>query len=202
MTSDSTRPSFSPFQAQAELELLQSILHDDTPYPWNPAELGAEAYFADLEQEVIAAGWMDDIAVQGQALAIHMEQVWATIAPVEQNATLVLITQLFERCAAQVPQQFLEGIVQQAQRAVALNASLADKLVISVQEFLPQWGEEDLQVLARPFAYAMRGVEAETLETALKSVRCATWDDLSSIEQARLSLAIARYALAQLSVDQ
>lgn len=202
MTSDSTRPHFSAFQSQAELELLQLILHDDTPYPWNPAEVSADAYFADLEQEVIATGWMaQDMEVQGKALAAHLEQVWATIAPVQESVTLSLISQLFERCAAQVPHHFLEGIVQQAQRAVAVNASLADKLVMSVQELLPTWGEDDLQVLARPYAYAMRGVETETLETTLSSVRATSWTELSNIEQAKVSLAIARYAIAQLSAE-
>jgi hypothetical protein len=71
-----------------------------------------------------------------------------------------------------------------------------------VQDCLPSWGEEDLQVLARPFAYAMRGSETEMLEVALRSVRCAEWADLSSIEQARLSLALARYALDQMPAIQ
>ncbi|MBD2462995.1 hypothetical protein H6G89_18300 [Oscillatoria sp. FACHB-1407] len=202
MTSDSTRPSFSPFQAQAELELLQLILQSDTPYPWNPAESGADAYFAELEQEVIAAGWMaEDFAAQGTALATYVDQVWATIAPVEQTVTRSLITQLFERCAAQVPQAFLEDLVHHAQRAVAINASLADKLVMSVQELLPNWAEDDLRVLARPLAYAMRGPEAE-LETTLQPLQETTWVSLSSIDQAKLSLVIARYAIAQLSADQ
>ncbi|MDX2212574.1 MAG: hypothetical protein SFY66_04715 [Oculatellaceae cyanobacterium bins.114] len=203
MTSDSTRPSFLPFQAQAELELLQLILHADTPYPWNPAELGTDAYFADLEQEVIATGWMaEEIAVQGKALAAHVDQIWSAIAPVEQTTMRSLMNQLFERCAAQIPQQFLEDIVQHAHQVVAVNSSLADKLVMCVQDLLPSWGEDDLQVLARPFAYAMRGADTETLETTLNSLRHTPWDELSSIEQARLSLAIARYAIAQLSTDQ
>ncbi|MFG6100282.1 hypothetical protein D0962_19265 [Leptolyngbyaceae cyanobacterium CCMR0082] len=32
-----------------ELEMLYSILSDDTPYPWNPAEPAAANYFDSIE---------------------------------------------------------------------------------------------------------------------------------------------------------
>jgi hypothetical protein len=201
MASDQTRPHFSSFHAQAERELLQLILHSDTPYPWNPAESEAEAYFAELEQEV-AAGWSSaEIAAQGQALGSQLEQLWATVLPtaaVRESTAQALSTELFTQFSAQVPKPFLDKIVARASQIITANLSVADQLVQCVQELLPEWGEDDLQVLARPFAYAMRGAETEMLEAALRSVRCAAWTELSGIEQARLSLAIARYAIAQL----
>ncbi len=203
MASESTRPCFSPFQAQAELELLQLILNDsDTPYPWNPTDPNSSAYFEQLEQEVVAAGGLtDELVPYTQAISSQIDQLWTTLAaPVPAPSVARLFNpDLFQQFANRMPQNLLETIVHRAQQAVAAHGILADQLVMCVQEILPEWGEDDLHVLARPFAYAMRsGAETELLDGALQSVRCEEWSELSSIEQARLSLAIARYAIAQL----
>ena len=205
MTHDSIRPLIAPFQAQAELELLQLILQDSAScYPCNPAEPEAEAYFAALEQEVVKAGWVEeDFVAPIQALAAQFDQLWQTVngATADDTDTVtqrLFNTEFFQRFATQVPQQVLDAIVQRAKQVLSSNLTLADQLVHAVQDCLPSWEEEDLQVLARPFAYAMRGSETEMLEVALRSVRCAEWTELSGIEQARLSLAIARYAIDQL----
>lgn len=203
MTHDPTRPLGSPFQSQSELELLEIVLQE-LSYPWNPAELGAEAYFTALEQEVIEAGWStEELAEQGQLLSTRLEQLWTTAVPVSETATHpVFGTALFQRFGSQVPRQLLNGIAQRARQVIDMNLSMTDQLVHCVQEYLPNWGEEDLQVLARPFAYAMRGEEAEVLEMALRSIRSADWAELSSVEQARLSLAIAHYAISQPTISE
>lgn len=210
MTHNANRPSAFPFQAQAELELLQLMLQEDQPliYPWNPAAPEAEAYFEALEQEVLQIGWTtEDFVGSGQALATTLNQAWAEFDGVPTVATPAVAnpttspTVVLRQFAAQVPQQLLDTIVQRAQQLVTTNLSLADQMVQCVQACLPNWAEEDLQVLARPYAYAMRGADTEMLESALRSMRCAAWADLSGIEQARLSLAIARYALAQMPAD-
>lgn len=201
MPNEPVRPLISAFQAQAELELLQLVLQDSPScYPCNPAEPEAEAYFAALEQQVFEAGWLEeDFAAPAKALAMQLDQIWSAL-PAASSADRILNTEFFQRFANQIPTQLLNKIVQQAQQMFTSNLSLADQLVHSVQDCLPNWGEEDLQVLARPFAYAMRGSETEMLEVALRSVRCAEWAELSSIEQARLSLAIARYAIDQMAI--
>ncbi len=206
MSHNPSRPSMFPFQAQAELELLQLMLdssqNSDSPdslgdYPWNPASPAAEAYFDALEQEVMRAGWSTaELAEQGQILANSLSQLWAE--PVAAAESLSSYSAVLRQFAAQVPQQILESISQKAQQVVATNLSLADQIVQCVQTCFPNWAEEDLQVLARPFAYAMRGAETDRIESALRSVRCAAWTELSGIEQARLSLAIARYTIAQM----
>lgn len=218
MTHNPSRPSMFPFQAQAELELLQLLLQGEPvhypcepeesyTYPWNPIASEAEAYFDALEQEVVKAGWStEEIAEQGQRLSNYLEQVW-TESEVEVVAVAAQATvdntcaHLLQQFAAQVPQQLLDTIARHARQVISSNLSLADQMVQCVQECLPNWAEEDLQVLARPFAYAMRGADTEMLEAALRSVRCAAWTELSGIEQARLSLAIARYAIAQMPAE-
>ena len=50
------------------------------------------------------------------------------------------------------------------------------------------WAEDDLRVFARPLAYAMRGEVASEPSSN-------DWAALSEIEQAKLTLAIAKYAM-------
>lgn len=208
MTRHSSRPSRSQRQAQAELELLQLVLQGDADsqdpaYPWNPAT--ADQYFEALEQEVAQAGWSDeDLTEQGQIFANYLNQVWAEFEPmpvVQSSVAETVSANLFQQFAARVPQQLLNTIVERAQQVALTQLSLADKMVQCVQDCLPSLGTEDLQVLARPFAYSMRGADSEMLEVALRSVRCEAWTELSGVEQARLSLAIARYAIAQMPMQ-
>lgn len=213
MTLNPNHASMFPRQDQAELELLHLLLQvesvSDHPseesfsYPWNPA--GTEHYFETLEREAIQAGWTnEEFAEQGQILSNYLNQAWAEFdaAPVAQMPAVQSISaRILQQFSAQVPQHILNSIVQQAQQVFSTNLSVADQMVQCVQSCLPNWGEEDLQVLARPFAYAMRGADTEMIEAALRSVRCAAWTELSGVEQARLSLAIARYAIAQMPAE-
>jgi hypothetical protein len=80
--------------------------------------------------------------------------------------------------------------------------ALVDQLVESVQTVLTDWETDDLQVMARPLAFSMRGGQEEVLEVLLQSVRQTDWEALSELEQARLSLAIARYALGELAQSE
>jgi hypothetical protein len=197
MATDSTRPTVTSFQAQTELELLQLIVQEEQSYPWNPAEPGTEAYFAELEQMVATEWYPGELAMQGKALAQQLDQMWSTLPSMAPAPH----TDLFQQLASHIPQQIVDSIVQRARQVLASNLSIADQMVQCVQELIPGWGEEDLQVLARPFAFAMRSSETESLEAALRSVRCAAWTELSGVEQARLSLALARYAIAQAPVE-
>ncbi len=85
-----------------------------------------------------------------------------------------------------------------ATHLLPVNLSLGEKLVRCVLALQPQWAEEDLQVLARPLAYAMRGNETAAIESTLAGVRHAPPAELTEIEQARLILAVAPYALTEL----
>jgi hypothetical protein len=187
-----TMPSdyFEHSQFQVELDdLLDAVLSNDTPYPWDITDPAAASYIEKLDQEFSLDSWLDEeVAQRSQDFFARLDGVWTQ-------------TTLSQRFAAWAPQSVLNAIVQQAQKVVASNLSLADQLIQCVQESLPTWNIDDLQVLARPLAYAMRGVETETaqvVESTLQAVRPLSWEELSELEQARLSLAIARCALAQL----
>ncbi|HSF75390.1 MAG TPA: hypothetical protein VLA84_16465 [Microcoleus sp.] len=181
---------FRDSQTQAQMELLATIVQTDVAYPWNPAQLESESYLAALEQEfALSDSFSDsDIALKSQVLFSQLEQVWLTTA---------LQKSLREKFA-RVPQAFLASIAQSVQNATVKYQSLADQMVECVLDILPQWAEEDLQVLARPLAYAMRDVDSEGGELVMATKK--PWAELSEIEQARVSLAVARYAISQLEI--
>ena len=181
---------FRDSRTQAQMELLAAIVQTDVAYPWNPAQLESESYLTALEQEfALSDSFSDsDIALKSQVLFSQLEQVWLTTA---------LQKSLREKFA-RVPQDFLASIAQSVQNATVKYQSLADQMVECVLDILPQWAEEDLQVLARPLAYAMRDVDSEGGELVMATKR--PWAQLSEIEQARVSLAVARYAISQLDI--
>ncbi len=182
---------FRDSQTQAEMELLATIVQTDVAYPWNPAQLESESYLTGLEEEfALSDSFSDsDIAQKSQVLFAQLEQVWLTAA---------LQKSLREKFA-RVPQDFLARIAQSVQNATVKYQSLADQMVECVLDILPQWAEEDLQVLARPLAYAMREVDSEGAQLVMATRR--PWAQLSEIEQARVSLAVARYAISQLAIS-
>ena len=179
-------------------ELLHVLLlSDHAPYPWNPLEPESEAYLAELEQTFTWESWSTaEIAARSHSLFSQLDQLWPEKVPAAVSQTLQV--SLSRRFAQRVPQDWLDAIANRATELLSTHLSLMDQLVQCVHQMLPAWAEDDLQVMARPLAYAMRGAEAEAIEFTLGAVRPLDWHELSEMERARLSLAIARYALAEL----
>lgn len=192
----SPNPELPSLEAQAELDLLQALcVESESLYPWNPIEPESADYFMDLETQIqnLEAWTEAELAERSSQFFAQIDGLWAASAPV---SLLEAIAVRFPRC---VPHSLVETIVQQAQRTLATSNSLADQLVQCVQDLMPQWDVEDLQVLARPLAFSMRGSETDTvIESTLLAVRAVEWQELSEIEQARLSLAIARCTIEHL----
>jgi hypothetical protein len=159
------------------------------PYVWDPAAPEAEPFFTALEQALPLDDWnAAEVATRSDLFFAQVNQLWST-ATLQET--------LIQCFATRVPQQLLTAIATRAQQVLSRSISIADQLVQCVQEALPHMAEDDLYVLARPLAYAMRGNDSP-IESTLERVRSVEWDTLSDVEQARLSLAIARYALAEL----
>ena len=192
------------FPSQTELELLQLLLEEEGPYPWSLVESESESYFTEVEAGFDWNGWSnDEIAARSQVLFNHLDRVWSTTQAEADAAQPVmedsLQASLAQRFAMRMPQALLSAIAQQSRQIVQANLSLADQLVECVRDLLSDWVDEDLQVLARPLAYAMRGTQKdEAIEQALAAINPGKWSDLSDIDRARLSLVAARYALAHL----
>lgn len=171
-------------QDHAELELVRTLLESEhSAYPWNLTEPATEAYFTALENLATPSWDPADLSRASQKLMEFCSQQWSRSS--------------LQKFAHRMPQALLDTIAQRAQQLLSTPLSLADQLVQCVADSLSNWSEEDLQILARPLAYAMRGDETERLDSILATVRPVEWAELSEIEQARLSLVVARYALNQ-----
>ncbi|WP_199245353.1 hypothetical protein [[Phormidium] sp. ETS-05] len=181
----------------AQLELLEALVLWDSPYPWNPAEPQAQKYLEALEMELMAQeeaaavlaadapGWLDRL--ENLSRLVNWDAMSSAMAVRES------LQQKFEA----VPLSWLEDIARKALELWQLpdreqaKLSPTERLVYCVLPLFPNWAAEDLQVLARPFAYAMRSGES-----ALANIQIHNWQGLSDIEKARVSLAIAHYVIS------
>ena len=188
--------------SQAKMDLLEALLEpEDAVYPWDTADPESETYFANREEELVLEDWLEpEMRQRAQTFFTKLTELWEDVTPqaecfaVTTDANTLRVT-LQQRFAAHLPQGWLDAIASQAHQVFSTPITMADALVQCVQSLLPSWTEEDLLVLARPFAYSMRGSETEASEFFVDS---EDWTKLSEIEQAKASLAIAHYALDQL----
>jgi len=194
---ESTNPvSALSHQQRVELEMLHSVLADDANYPWNPYDPATQDYLDKLEASLSSDDLPEDaVASKWSQIRYEAEQLW-------ENRSESLTTSLVQKFGARVPTRLLTQLAVQAQAASNSGRALMDQLVDCVQAVLADWEPDDLQVMARPLAMAMRDGQGEILDITLRSVRQTEWEELSEVEQARLSLAIARYALDELSKDE
>jgi len=197
------QPSHSQFSSnnassEVELDFLSAIVLEDTAYPWNPEAPESDAYFDSLEQELPISDLLNDVEMSSacQNFYSQTEKLWPIIET--QNA-------LYKKFAGLAPKKLLKNlgkiainVVDQVNR-LGSTLSLSDQLVHCVSEVLPGWDLEDLEVMARPIAYSMRGDRDDAIEKTLATMQPVDWHDLSEVEQARLSLAIALYAISQVS---
>lgn len=180
----------SPFETQAELDLLHALFQPEELYPIPPLQPETETRLSQIEQRFSVTNCLTDAEVleKSQALLTQMDRLWS-ITQLQKS-----LQQRFAQC---MPRHLLHQLVQKGVEMAASGVSFADQLVQSAQAVLPQWQEEDLWVLARPFAYAMRGDNVS--EATLAAMQSKEWVDLSEVEQARVSLIIACAALSELA---
>ncbi|MDJ0796471.1 MAG: hypothetical protein QNJ51_06485 [Calothrix sp. MO_167.B12] len=202
-----------PPEHSIELELLQHLLApEDENYPWNPLDSESEEYFLHAESQFVLQDVMEQqLDSSSQNFYSGLDTLWAQFSPTEHynhttNVDIVAELQktLQLNFAARVPEDWLSKIAQTAGQIFDAQASMGEQLVQCVQSVLPTWQEEDLFVLARPLAYAMRSNNHSQNEATqvVETIGEREWTTLSEIEQARLSLAIAHYALNQIQQSQ
>lgn len=187
---------FESCKNRTEFDLLEAIALDDTAYPWNPADSESEAYFARLEEEFAESNFLTntDIVNGSQKLFATLEENWSKFG---------VNKSLFQKFGSRIPQDLLIKLassireISESSRQTLGGLSLSDRLVYCVGEIIPRWAVEDLEVLARPMAYAMRDSQVDPVESTLANIPPIDWQDLSEIERARLSLAIALFAMSE-----
>ena len=193
----------NPDLSEARAELLQSVLAEPS-YPWLPGEI-ADDYAEEIEAAGQSLEISDEVATQGwQRLSAQLDQIWSGT----EGNVLALLKKKF---AARLPENVLAQISDRAQKLthqqnkdISENAQpMVAQMIACVKDTVTNITEADLRVIARPMAFSMRSSSAEKLvDTTAASVRQANWESLSAIDQAKLSLAAARYAIAQLNNQQ
>jgi hypothetical protein len=158
--------------------------HSKIAYPWNPGLPESEAFFNNLVDHGSPLDAFSDAEIDQQAQGFfqQLDQLWGDS-----------LSTVLARKFATVPQAVLQAIATNASALLNQGDQLVDQLAQCVQAALPHWAIEDLQVLSRPMAFAMRG---EVTESPLLN---RDWQTLSATEQAKLSLTIARYAIDELN---
>lgn len=179
-------------QQQYELELLHSILGPEATYPWNLSDPAARECLDRLEQQVPADAWSDEaFESKWQAISQVSAQLW-------DASSVSVATVLARRFSDRIPADLLTRIAEGAKAAAASGQSILDQMVATAQSVMTDWEGDDLRVMARPLAMAMRS-EGDHLDRYLSADASVEWEQLSEVQQAQLSLAIAHYALTELS---
>lgn len=186
-------------RSSAELEILSLLIEpEDEIYPWDTTNLDTEAYFIEAEQQLASDNLLEPAIIAKAANFLsQLDELWQANTPGQVPQSLQ--AKLYAQFAERVPQEWLAAISRQATQLLDSQKSLSAQLVQCVRELVPNCLEEDLLVLARPYAYAMRSNPSSAMQLDITSEQ---WANLSEIQQAKLSLAIARYALEQIQTGE
>ncbi len=151
----------------------------------------------------------EELTKRSEDFYSQLDALWTETAiasdsqnPISQMMMANLREALQTAFASLVPQSWLNTIAQNATEIFISQQSIGEQLVQCVQNVLPTWGAEDLLVLARPYAYAMRSGEAHNPQAVMSKFGNRDWTTLSEVEQAKVSLAISYYAFTQLNSFQ
>ncbi|KZL47910.1 hypothetical protein A2T98_20805 [Nodularia spumigena CENA596] len=205
--------TFNALPSQVELELLEALLEsEDAAYPWNPADDESEIYFSELEPQFAMQDELDEeLTTKSLAFYDKLDSLWSEVLTnsnyechPHQSVSVVdnLQVALNSAFAHSVPEGWLTAIANKAAETFASQQSIGEQLVHCVQSVLPAWDVDDLFVLARPFAYAMRSSESPEVMSSISKVKNRDWITLSEVEQAKVSVAIAYYAFKELNSYQ
>jgi hypothetical protein len=179
----------------AETELISMLftpgMSPDEVFPWDAADVEAESYYLAQESQFSLDDWSDDeLTKSSNSFFSKLNACWP-------DNSVDLLANLTQKFAARIPQQWLEKVADEAKKAMNEQATAANQLMTCVQNLLPNWAEDDLLVIARPYSYAMR-----CGDTTLDSLTGTTdWEDMSATEQAKLTMLVSKYALEQLTQD-
>ncbi|WP_310426241.1 hypothetical protein [Chamaesiphon sp. VAR_48_metabat_135_sub] len=182
----------------AEAELMDCLLASSTAnYPWNPSDPATADYYEQSDSYFSLDDWSDDeIAQRSESFFASIQSCWEAAPSYElEQSPLAALTAQF---GARVPQQWLSKIAANVSNLATSSLEPVDQLVQSVQDLLSNWATEDLLVMARPYAYAMRcNPGVDNIDNV---VRPLDWNELSEVERAKLTILIAQYAIERIQL--
>ncbi len=185
--------SSSHKSSEAEADLMNGLLASSTiDYPWNPTDPEAADYYAESDRNFNLDEWSEaELGQRSQSFFSQVQGCWKNSPSAEPE--LNPLEALTAKFGSRVPQQWLATIATNVSALASSNLEPVEQLVQSVRELLSNWATDDLLVMARPYAYAMRcnpGVDEPN-----NIVRAVEWKELSEIERAKLTILIAQYAI-------
>lgn len=203
-------------RSQIQTDFLELLLtsEEDATYPWDTSNVETEEFFAMNEAHFPMHELLqEELNHRADSFFNHLDSLWSQLPTTQYhncntsgNILVRLQESLQKWTQAGLPQAWLEKIASKANEIMDSQQSLGEQLALCANCVLPTWGTDDLLVLARPFAYEMRNSETQTTGTdpqpvisALNKVSDRDWNSLTEIDQARVSLAVAYYALRQLN---
>ncbi len=161
-------------------DLLDKFWLDGENYPWSVET--SEDYYESLDPPSGVKEYLKSPTAKQKS-----EDFFTQIKQLYPPNRLEKVNQtLLKQFGESVPANWLEAIAQQAQNNFQDGSSRLEKLLNCVQPLFSHRFREDLQVFARPIAYAMRGSQTPPQKN---------WTELSESEQIRLTLTIAKVAL-------
>jgi hypothetical protein len=171
-------------------DLLASLIgEDNSAYPWDLSEASAEGNFREQERAFSLLDCLEaeELVDRANTFFANLQQCWHEAeSPSVQPSSFAQFTVL-------LPEAYLTHLIERAKTLVNRQIEGLDQLVACISPLFPRWSAEDLQVFARPYAYAMRD------ERATKPLETRNWQMLSEVEKIRLSVAIASEILQELS---
>jgi hypothetical protein len=189
----SLNPRLPLDESEVQAQLIDSLLASSTiTYPWNPTDPDTADYYLETDRHFSLDNWSDaEITQRSRSFFAQIQSCWANspAAVLEISPLAALI----EKFGARVPQQWLAQIADRVSCLATQQLEPIDRLIQSVQDLLPNWAAEDLLVIARPYAYAMRGDTG--VNNVDNIVRPLEWTELSELERAKLTIAIAQAAI-------
>ena len=193
MSIKSQSPLNNSSEVEAEAHLMDCLLASPTTnYPWNPTDPATADYYTESDSNFSLDDWSDaEIGQRSQSFFASIKSCWENAhSPDVEMSPLAALTAKF---GARVPQQWLAQIAANVSSLAASNLEPVEQLVQSVQDLLSNWATEDLLVMARPYAYAMRCDPG--VDNPANVVRPLDWSELSEVERAKLTILIAQYAI-------
>lgn len=179
---------------RASAELLDQLLSGDTnETPYAQPQNWTEETWDELESALPLAGWSATEVQQGSdRFFAAVASCWSKTSQTEVSQSEAAESAVLQSLQAQfgqvLPGDWLQTISDRAQTLAQATVSPLEQLVDCVQPLLTDWTVDDLQVFARPVAFAMRSQAAPVPNPE-------SWSALSPVEQARYTLKVAQYAL-------
>ena len=174
---------------QYSKELVDDLLLHDSIYPWDLKDLETEEYINNLENQFSDNWTNQELENKAQSFFSRLNQCW------DINSNCNIYNVLSEQFGSTIPHNLLENISVEINKVITLNINPMERLIQCVKPLLSQWSEVDLQVFARPLVFAMRGDFEPEKDMVNSLMENKKWQDLSEVEQAKVTLAIAQYTL-------